>query len=224
MSEYLKKRRISKRTATTRLYTDDEREVQRRATNEGKDRSEIIRQAVSNAFRTERLALARKDETMQPVIDTYRKFMDEATGHITADIRALERKVESLMVETKRATDARQPTRLPELTMIIEHLETIACSARYNTEQSIVIRALMQLYIFDVYHQLEMQCGLDPALLGQAFKERVHELRFDASNEMARIMEGNAEESNQDLAEQLIEKLYRGLISPLPEDTPGPRW
>ena len=59
MPQLQKKRHISKRTATTRLFTDDEREVQRRATNEGKERSEIIRQAVSNAFRTERLALAR---------------------------------------------------------------------------------------------------------------------------------------------------------------------
>ena len=54
--DYPKKRHIAKRTVTTRLFTDDEREVQRRVTHEGKDRSEILRQAVSNAFRTERLA------------------------------------------------------------------------------------------------------------------------------------------------------------------------
>lgn len=48
-------------------------------------------------------------------------------------------------------------------------------------------RALMQLCIFNVYQQLETQCGLDPALTGQAFRERVDELRWDAGNDMARI-------------------------------------
>jgi hypothetical protein len=105
-----------------------------------------------------------------------------------------------------------------------EHLETLTCSSRYNTEQAIVIRALMQLYIFDVYHQLEMQCGLDPALTGQAFRERVGEFRWDAGNEMARIMEDSAEPKNQSAAEQLIEKLYRHLIKPLPEEAREPRW
>jgi hypothetical protein len=217
MSEYLKKRRISKRTATTRLFTDDEREVQRRATNEGKDRSEIIRQSVSNAFRTERLALARKDETMQPVIDTYRKFMDEATKTIKMDVRSLQNTVERLMMETRQKT-------APDLTMITEHLETIACSARYNTEQTIVIRALMQLYIFDVYHQLEMQCGLAPAMTGAALKERIHEFRFEAGNELARIMEASADAGSQDTAERLVEKLYRNLIAPMPVEGREPRW
>src|SRR5947209_19346464 len=96
MPEYLKKRHISKRTATTRLFTDDEREVQRRATNEGKERSEIIRQAVSNAFRTERLALARKDETMQPVIDTYRKMIEATTGDLRSQLHHLTDVVERL--------------------------------------------------------------------------------------------------------------------------------
>jgi hypothetical protein len=213
MPEYLKKRRISKRTATTRLFTDDEREVQRRATNEGKERSEIIRQAVSNAFRTERLALARKDETMQPVVDTYRKMMEEATGGLRNQLIHL-----TMVVE-----DFRKLLR-GQMETTNEHLETLTCSSRYNTEQAIVIRALMQLYIFDVYHQLEMQCGLDPALLGQTFKERVGEFRWDAGNEMARIMEDSAEPKNQSAAEQLIEKLYRHLIKPLPEEAREPRW
>ena len=213
MPEYLKKRRISKRTATTRLYVDDEREVQRRATHEGKERSEIIRQAVSNAFRTERLAVARKDETMQPVVDTYRKMMEEATGGLRNQLIHLTR----IMEEMRDALRARA-----EATN--EHLETIACSARYNTEQAIVIRALMQLYVFDVYHQLEMQCGLDPALTGRAFRERVGEFRWDAGNEMARIMEDSASSASQGLAEQLVERLYRRLIAPLPEDARQPRW
>jgi hypothetical protein len=217
MSEYLKKRRISKRTATTRLFTDDEREVQRRAVNEGKDRSEIIRQSVSNAFRTERLALARKDETMQPVIDSYRKFMDEATKTIKMDVRSLQNTVERLMMEARQKA-------APDLTMITEHLETIACSARYNTEQSIVLRSLMQLYIFDVYHQLEMQCGLDPALTGAALKERINEFRFEAGNELARIMEGSAADASQDTAEQLVEKLYRHLTAPMPREARRPNW
>jgi hypothetical protein len=213
MPEYLKKRRISKRTATTRLFTDDEREVQRRATNEGTERSEIIRQAVSNAFRTERLALARKDETMQPVIDTYRKFMEAATGGLRNQLMSLTTTVEQLR-DMLRAQMAKTN----------EHLETIACLARYNTEQSIVIRALMQLYIFDVYHQLELQCGLDPALLGRAFRERVDEFRWESGNEMARFMGDGADAENQDLAEQLVEKLYRRLIPSLPEEARVPRW
>lgn len=213
MPEYLKKRRISKRTATTRLYTDDEREVQRRATNEGKDRSEIIRQAVSNAFRTERLAVARKDETMQPVVDTYRKMMEQATGDLRNHLVSLGTTVEGFQELLRGQMEATN-----------EHLETLACTSRYNTEQAIVIRALMQLYIFDVYHQLEMQCGLDPALMGQAFRERVNEFRWEAGNEMARIMEGSAEPKNQAAAEQLIESLYRRLIKPLPEEGREPRW
>jgi hypothetical protein len=213
MPEYLKKRRISKRTATTRLFTDDEREVQRRATNEGKERSEIIRQAVSSAFRTERLALARKDETMQPVVDTYRKMMEEATGGLRSHLLHLTTLVEGL-----------RTLLLGQMETTNEHLETLTCSSRYNTEQAIVIRSLMQLYIFDVYHQLEMQCGLDPALTGQTFRERVEEFRWDAGNEMARIMEGSAESKNQSAAEQLIEKLYRHLIKPLPEEAREPRW
>jgi hypothetical protein len=227
MSDYVKKRRISTRTATTRLYTDDEREVQRRATNEGKDRSEIIRQAVSNAFRTERLGLAHKDETMQPVIDTYRKFTEESSKAIRWEVQALREDVERLVGQVNVATlaaTARQQQANPDLTAITEHLETIACSARYNTEQSIVIRSLMQLYIFDIYHQLEMQCGLDPALTGQAFKERMNEFRHEAGNELARIMEASADYDNQNLAEQLIEKLYRHLAPPLPMETRQPRW
>jgi hypothetical protein len=213
MPEYLKKRRISKRTATTRLFTDDEREVQRLATNEGTERSEIIRQAVSNAFRTKRLALTRKDETMQPVIDTYRKFMEASTGGLRNQLISLTTVVEQLRDMLRE-----------QMAKTNEHLETIACLARYNTEQSIVIRALMQLYIFDVYHQLELQCGLDPALLGQAFRERVDEFRWEAGNEMARIMGNGADSDNQDLAEQLVEKLYRRLIPSLPEEARVPRW
>lgn len=213
MSEYLKKRRISKRTATTRLYTDDEREVQRRATNEGKDRSEIIRQAVSNAFRTERLALSRKDETMQPVIDTYRKFTEEATGGLRNQLIHLTTVVERL-----------RDSLHGHLSTTNEHLETITCSARYNTEQTIVIRSLMQLYIFDVYHQLEMQCGLDPALTGRALKERIGEFRHEAGNELARIMEDSASSANQSVAEQLVDRLYRHLISPLSMEAREPRW
>jgi metal-responsive CopG/Arc/MetJ family transcriptional regulator len=213
MPEYLKKRRISKRTATTRLFIDDEREVQRRATNEGKERSEIIRQAVSNAFRTERLALSRKDETMQPVIDTYRKFMEEATGGLRNQLIHLTSVVEQLRDSLRG-----------QLATTNEHLETIGCSARYNTEQSIVIRSLMQLYIFDVYHQLEMQCGLDPALMGQALRERINEFRHEAGNEMARIMEDSASSANQGVAERLVDKLYRHLVSPLTEEAREPRW
>jgi hypothetical protein len=213
MSEYLKKKRISKRTATTRLFTDDEREVERRASNEGKDRSEVIRQAVSNAFRTERLAVARKDETMQPVIDTYRKFMEEHTGGLRNQLIHLTNVVEKL-----------QKLLCGQLDTTNEHLETVTCSTRYNTEQSIVLRALMQLYVFDVYHQLEMQCGLDPALMGQAFKDRINEFRWDAGNELARIMGDSANSNNQDTAERLIEKLYRRLTSQMPEEAREARW
>jgi hypothetical protein len=226
MSEYLKKRRISKRTATTRLYTDDEREVQRRAANEGTDRAEIIRQAVSNAFRTERLALARKDETMQPVIDTYRKFNEESSKAIRWEVQALREGVERLVAQvhvTTLAATARQQS-APGLTEIAEHLDTIARSTRYNTEQSIVLRALMQLYIFDVHQQLELQCGIDPALSGQGFMERIIEFRHEASNELARIMDDSASSENQSDAERLVQKLYRLLALPLPEETRQPRW
>ena len=150
---------------------------------------------------------------MQPVIDTYRKMMEAATGDLRSHLIHLTRLVENL---PKLIRGQMETTN--------EHLETLTCSSRYNTEQAIVIRALMQLYIFDVYHQLEMQCGLDPALTGQAFKERVGEFRWDAGNEMARIMEDSAESKNQRAAEQLIEKLYRHLIKPLPEETRETRW
>jgi hypothetical protein len=205
MPQYQKKRHISKRTATTRLFTDDEREVQRRATNEGKERSEIIRQAVSNAFRTERLALARKDETMQPVIDTYRKMIEDTTGGLRNQLIRVNNLLEELRDMLRR--------QFPPMN---ENLETIACAARYNTEQAIVIRALMQLYIFNVYQQLEMQCGLDPALTEEALRERVGEFRWNAGNEMARIMEDSADGKNQTTAEQLIARLYRNLCAPLP--------
>jgi hypothetical protein len=210
MSEYLKKRRISSRTLTTRLFTDDEREVQRKAMNEGKDRSEIARRLISNALRTERLAVARKDETMQPVIDTYRKFMDEATSIIKGDIRHLAHAVEQMTQTVKIAA--------ANITTTQENLETIACSARYNTEQSIVIRSLMQLYIFDVYEQLAMQCGLDAPMLEGEFKKRLNEFQHGASNELARIMENSADADNQNLADQLVDKLYRNLMKPLTDE------
>jgi hypothetical protein len=220
MSEYLKKRRISSRTATTRLYTDDEREVQRRATHEGKDRSEIIRQAVSNAFRTERLALARKDETMQPVIDTYRKMMEEATGAIRHQMIYMNGEIERMRAEVR--------TVLARLSPLNENLETIACSSRYNTEQTIVIRALMQLYIFHVHEQLTMQCGVDPAMTERELAARMSEFRMEAGNEMARIMEDSAANESHDAAEQLIARLYRSLLRPLDPDavaaSRAPRW
>jgi hypothetical protein len=140
-------------------------------------------------------------------------MMEEATGDLRSHLLHLTTLVEGL-----------RKLLLGQMETTNEHLETLTCSSRYNTEQAIVIRALMQLYIFDVYHQLEMQCGLDPALTGQVFRERVGEFRWDAGNEMARIMEGSAESKNQSAAEQLIEKLYRHLIKPLPEEAREPRW
>jgi uncharacterized protein YdiU (UPF0061 family) len=220
MSEYLKKWRISKRTATTRLYTDDEREVQRRATNEGKDRSEIIRQAVSNAFRTERLALARKDETMQPVIDTYRKMMEAATGDLRSHLISLQHETERMRSEIRKV--------IGEFGLLNENLETIACSSRYNTEQTIVIRALMHLYIFHVHEQLTMQCDVDPMMTERELAARMVEFRFEAGNELARIMRDSAADENQDAVEQLIDKLYRNLLRPLDEAevraSIAPRW
>jgi hypothetical protein len=211
MSEYIKKRRISKRTSTTRLFTDDERELQRRVMNEGKDRSEVIRQAVSNSFRTERLALARKDETMQPVIDTYRKFMEEATGGLRNQVIHL-----TSLVEGLRATLTNRQA------VTNEHLQTLTCTSRYNTEQAIVIRALMQLYIFHVHQQLAMQTGVDIPLAEDEFAERVLEFRHEAGNEMARIFGDSADSRNQGEAERLVERLYRSLERPLYEPLDGP--
>lgn len=215
MHDYVKKRRISKRTATTRLFTDDEREVQRRATNEGKDRSEIIRQAVSNAFRTERLALARKDETMQPVIDTYRKFMDEATQTIKYDLRHMAHEVERMWLETKRAFDG--------IKAMEENMQIIATTSRYNTEQAIVIRALMQLYVFHVHQQLEMQCGVDPAMSGSAFKELVTRFRSEAGSEMAQILEVQPGVDYNSDEQKVIDQLYNSLMKPI-GFMEEPRW
>ena len=205
--DYPKKRRISKRTVTTRLYTDDEREVQRRVTNEGKDRSEIIRQAISNAFRTERLALSRKDETMQPVIDTYRKFMDEATETMRYNLWRMHSEVERMWLETRKA--------FAGMKAMSENIETIACASRYNTEQAIVIRALMQLYMFNVHQEIEMQCGLNAPLLKQEFEERLTEFRHAAGNEMAQVMEDSASPKNQAVAEEVVNKLSKWLETPL---------
>jgi hypothetical protein len=152
--------------------------------------------------------------------------MDEATKTIKMDIRHLSDAVERLVAQTHLTTlaaTARQQA-APGLPEIVEHLETIACSTRYNTEQSIVLRALMQLYIFDVHQQLELQCGVDHALSGQAFMERLIEFRHEASNELARIMDDSADSENQNTAEHLVQKLYRLLALPLPQETRQPRW
>ncbi len=220
--DYPKKRHIAKRTVTTRLFTDDEREVQRRVTHEGKDRSEILRQAVSNAFRTERLALARKDETMQPVIDTYRKFMDEATATIKNNLRFMQSDVERMWLETRKAFAGMEAMR--------KDMETVMLASRYNAEQTIVMRAMMKLYMINVHEQLELKCGMDAPLMGKHYDDCVMGFQHQASGELARIVEECADTANQPSLRELLAAMIdidKPILTQAEQDaTRGrePRW
>ena len=116
-------RLVASTSSTTKLFVDDLREVSSLSHDEGKSRSDVIRELVHEALRQRRLRALGRDESENHVRKIYQETVAEAIKPLMKEFAGLRRQLEIVAVQSEGSVEPDAATRTSDVMLpLLSHL------------------------------------------------------------------------------------------------------
>ncbi len=206
-----RERAISKRTTGTKLFSQDDLDVDRMSKNQEKTRGEIVRVLVAGQLRHQRLKEAGQDEAMVEVRYAQKLVVEEAIAPLITQLTQ-----QKEYVETASRRTLAECVEIRERMITVEDNSRLMMSGFNRIMQNIVlIRALLWHYIFTFYQKILAGAGrkVTNEELQKNYEERLAEIKLEEARARHLFDETVAERAVNIVGQNLL----KNTVSPPPE-------